>query len=195
MEYVYPVLIVILSVYVVYVFMIKGKKKPQQTDISYADQVELQKSLMLNENNTATLPKLDPGDYGYRAVGKEVLIAVQENAKKLEYKSTGQYKTRGASFSIPIVKGVRYRFGSGSIKTEKSLQVVAEGRLLLTDKAVIFESLEKNERITWAQISDIEVLLDGFRISKRSGPSRLYATDYPNPQFAAALDLLKYRAA
>ncbi len=196
MEYVYPVLIFILSVYIVYEIFFKGKKKPLQSNvISYADQVEIQKSVMLRDDNTASLPVLDANDYGYRAVGKEVLIAVQENVTKVEYKSTGRYKTSGTSFSIPIVKGVRYRFGSGSIKTEKSLQTVAEGRLLLTDKAVVFESPQKNERITWTQIADAEILQDGFKISKRSGPPRLFATDYPDPQFAAALDLFKYRAA
>lgn len=194
MEYVYPILIFILSVYVINVFY-RGRQPTGENQDRYLDQVNYEISNMTGEDNTVSFPVLDPSEYGYRSVGNESLIAIQQNVQKIEHKSTGRYKTSGASFSIPIVKGVRYRIGSGSIQAQKSWQVVAEGRLILTDKAVVFESPQKNERITWTQIADVELLQDGYKISKRNGPPRVFTTDLPNPQFAAALGLLRHRAA
>lgn len=87
---------------------------------------------------------------------------MHDNLKRVELKSTGRYLTEGASISIPIVKGIRYRIGSGSIIPEKSFQVTAAGRLLLTDKALIFESAQKNERIAWGQIANVTRAMDGL---------------------------------
>jgi hypothetical protein len=99
----------------------------------------------------------------------------------------------GTSISIPIVKGVRYRVGSGSIRTEKKWQATARGRLLVTDKALVFEGGDKNERITWTQVANIESFLDGFIIAKRSGPPRTYVATSPDPKFAAVIELMLAR--
>jgi hypothetical protein len=111
----------------------------------------------------------------------------------MEMKSSGRYRTGGASVSIPIMKGVRYRVGSGSIRTEKTLQATDHGRLLVTDKAIVFEGGGRNERITWVQVADVELMLDGFRIAKRSGPPRLYRVGAPDPKFAAVVEVMLAR--
>ena len=80
------------------------------------------------------------------------------------------------------------------MRSEKSWQITAKGRLLATDKAIDFESSEKNERITWPQVYDIALMVDGFKIAKRSGPPRMYAVDDPDPRFGAIVELLLQRS-
>lgn len=171
----------------------KKKKKFDEDAKNYSDSIEASKKELLTGSNSASLPVLDASAHSYRTVGKENLLAIQNGTTRMEMKSTGRYRTGGASVSIPIVKGVRYRVGSGSIKTEKEWQATATGRLIVTDKAISFESSQKNERITWTQVADIELMLDGFQIAKRSGPPRTYLVDNPDPQFAAIVELMLSR--
>ncbi|WP_109312472.1 hypothetical protein [Ruegeria sp. AU67] len=138
----------------------------------------------------ASMPVLDPTHYGYRPVAKESLVAVQDDVTKMEFKSTGNFGAVGGSVSIPIAKGVRFRVGGGNVKRHKEWQGTSHGRLLLTDKAFVFEGDQKNERITWGQVADIEFLTDGFQVAKRTGPPRTFAVSNPDPKFAAVLDLM-----
>lgn len=175
---------------------IAGARKTKAEDkqaAEYSDAIETERQKMIAGEGQASLPVLDPASEGYRPVGKENLLAVQEDATRMEMKSTGRYRTGGASVSIPIVKGVRYRVGSGTIRGEKTWQATDNGRLLVTDKAVVFEGGAKNERITWTQVANIELLRDGFSIFKRSGPPRTYAVASPNPKFAAVIELMLSR--
>lgn len=171
------------------------KKIKEEQGKAYSAEIEAAKQSLLRISEAASIPVLKAADYGYRPVAKENLLAVQDGATRMEMKSTGRYKTGGTSVSIPIVEGVRYRVSSGTIRTEKSWQATARGRLLVTDKAVVFEGGEKNERITWTQVADIELLIDGFTISKRSGPPRIYQVDSPDPKFAAVVELMLSRTA
>ncbi len=137
----------------------------------------------------ASISTLDAAEHEYRLVGDEKLMAIQNNATRREMKSTGQYSTSGSSFSIPIVKGIRYRFGMGNITRKQEFMATAKGRLLITDKAVVFESEEKNERYTWGQISDMGFASNGFVIQKRKGASHTYLVESFNYEFAAIADV------
>ena len=174
------------------VFAVKAENKKNAVKLSqtnaYSNEVQSAKRTLLTSSSSVSLPVLKASEFGYRPVAKENLLAVQDGATRMEMKSTGRYKTGGASVSIPIMKGVRYRVGSGSIRTEKSWQATARGRLLVTDKAVVFEGGDRNERITWTQIANVELLIDGFTIAKRSGPARTYQVNNPDPKFAAVLE-------
>ena len=190
------IVIGILLIGLVLVLVKAGNRRSSlkaEQSAAYTAQIETAKRSLLTGSETASLPVLKVSDVGYRPVAKENLLAVQDGATRMELKSTGRYKTGGTSISIPIMKGIRYRVGSGSIRTEKSWQATANGRLLVTDKAVVFEGGDRNERITWTQIADVELLIDGFTIAKRSGPPRTYQVDSPDPKFAAVLELMLSR--
>ena len=177
------------------VLVILSARAEEKKKSTYLADIESAKQSLMTSSETASMPVLSAAEYRYRPVAKESLLAVQDGATRMEMKSTGRYKTGGTSVSIPIVKGVRYRVGSGSIRTEKSWQATASGRLIVTDRAVVFEGGEKNERITWTQVADAELLVDGFRISKRSGPPRTYRVASPDPKFAAVVELMLSRTA
>lgn len=183
---------VIFAVFII--SAVKTKLKDKQI-AAYSAQIDSIKQSFLASSNTASMPVLSAADFGYRPVAKENLLAVQDGATRMEMKSTGRYRTGCASISIPIVKGVRYRVGSGRIRTEKSWQATARGRLLVTDKAIVFEGGKKNERITWAQVANVELLLDGFTIAKRSGPPRTYQVGTPDAKFAAVVEIMLARTA
>lgn len=172
---------------------VQQSKKAEERRSEYSAALRNARSLLLSDENSASLPVLSAASIGYRAVGRENLIAVHDGISRLEYKSTGRYRTHGASFSVPIMKGVRYRVGSTSVRTQKEWQVIASGRLIVTDKAVAFESPERNERITWTQIAGVELHIDGFTIAKRSGPPRRFIAANPDPHFAVVLELLAAR--
>lgn len=173
-----------------------NKKKQQELlerTERYNSLINSERQALLSAPDRMSLQPLDPADYDYRPVARESLIAVQENASFMELKSSGYYRTSGTSLSIPIMKGVRYRIGAGRIASEKSWQVTATGRLLVTDKAIAFESPQKNERITWGQIADVELLLDGYRIAKRTGSPKTFVVESPDPRFAAIVELMLMR--
>lgn len=191
---------IIGAIFVVFIiFAVKAENKKtklkEEQSAAYSAQIASVKQSFLTSSETASMPVLSAADFGYRPVAKENLLAVQDGVTRMEMKSTGRYRTGGTSVSIPIVKGVRYRVGSGSIRTEKSWQVTARGRLLVTDKAIVFEGGEKNERITWTQVANVELLLDGFTIAKRSGPPRTYQVGTPDAKFAAVVELMLARTA
>lgn len=176
---------------------VSANKKKQQALLEkterYNSEINAERQALLSAPDRMSLQPLDAAEYDYRPVARESLIAVQENASFMELKSSGYYRSSGASLSIPIMRGVRYRVGAGRIASEKSWQVTATGRLLVTDKAIAFESPQKNERITWGQIADVEVLLDGYRIAKRTGSPKSFVVESPDPRFAAIVELMLMR--
>ncbi len=50
------------------------------------------------------------------------------------------------------------------------------GRLLITNKAIIFEGLQRNERIARTSISSVELRRDGLLIKRRTGKHIAYLT-------------------
>jgi len=60
---------------------------------------------------------------------------------------------------------------------------------------IVFEGVEKNERITWTQVANVELLLDGFTISKRSCWPCSYQVGAPDATFGAVVDLMLARTA
>ncbi len=187
--------IVLVIVFIAGIQSEKVKKQQKNTERTerYNALINFERKALLAEPDRMNLKPLSAFDYGYRPVAKESLIAVQDNASRLELKSSGTYRASSASVSMPIVKGVRYRVGSSRIIAEKSLQVTASGRLLITDKAVVFESPQSNERITWGQIASVELMIDGYKIAKRTGPPRTFVVNSPDPKFAAVLELMLMR--
>lgn len=173
----------------------KAAKQERDAKVdAFVAEITAERDKLMTGASGASLPVLDAADYGYRPVAKETLLGVQEGAERREYKSTGKYSTRGTSVSIPIVKGVRYRVGGGSVQTLKEWQTVGVGRLLVTDKAIAFESDTGNVRVTWTQVADIDVMWDGFQIHKRTGKPLLFRISGHDPKFAAVVLLLFSRA-
>ena len=172
-----------------------GAGKQEERRKEYDAAIAQERSALLTGPSSASLPVIEPSAVGYRPVGGEKLIAIHDGISRMEFKSTGRYRSHGSSVSIPIVKGVRYRVGNTSVRAVKEWQATAIGRLLITDKAVAFESPERNDRMNWSQIASVELHVDGFTIAKRSGPPRRFVARNPDPQFAAILDIVASRIA
>lgn len=153
----------------------------------YAAQVKDAGSQLFSDTKGLTVPIIDPVAAGYRPLRGERLVAVQEGVARVELRRTGGVSSRGTSVSIPIVKGLRYRLYTGNTHRPKTWQPVAQGRLLITDKALVFEGSEKGERLAWEQVAKVELRSDGFIVARRSGPARNYTAAAPDPHFAAIL--------
>jgi hypothetical protein len=185
-------IVILLVVGVVVLLNVRAERKKSRVQAErarlYNDSINHHRQALVALPSSHSMPPLNPVLHGYRPVAKENLIAVQDGASRYELKNSGRYRTAYSSISIPIVKGIRYRVGSGRVSVEKAWQETARGRLLVTDKAIVFESPQKNERMTWGQIASIELMLDGYRIAKRSGAPRSFVVDVPDPKFAALLE-------
>ncbi len=68
----------------------------------------------------------------------------------------------------------------------------AEGRLLVTNKAIVFETPSRTDRFPLPSNTDIQIALDGFSIRKRTGPVRPFLTG-TNPEFLAAVNVISWR--
>ncbi len=160
---------------------------------SLKERIGSSREALLSGSNTASLPLLDASDFGYRPVFQEKLIAVQDDVTQMEFRGTGHQRTGGASVSIPMGKEVLYTVSSGSIRSQKDWHPLASGRLLITDKAIVFEGDAGNERITWGKVAEIETRPDGYEVSTRGDPPRTYRVSRLDLKFAAILELILIR--
>ena len=160
---------------------------------SYASKILLEKNKMKRGVDKASLPVLSAEDFNYRPVGKEKLVAIHERV--LDFDRANKYRPSadGPFSSLLGALTRKHRVPISISKLPREFRERFLGRLLLTDKAVIFESLEHNERITINQIAGVRFHIDGFTISKRNGSPRIFQIASPDPKFAAVLDLLLSR--
>lgn len=67
-----------------------------------------------------------------------------------------------------------------------------DGRLLVTNQAIVFESFEKNERTIWTQIASVAIAYKRCQINRRIGvPWHYQFNSIPNPRFAAVIRTLR----
>ena len=170
---------------------------------SYLEQVKAEVQGFLDakdEHGKLSIPICDPTAFNYRPVGREKVVGCLDGAKRLEMRNTGRYY-RGGGFWDAFGRaflGRRYApilMGSPQRIAEREQCVTATGQLIVTDKAVSFEGDTTNERLSWAKIADVELLEDGVKITRRSGPPRIYAFTRFDPKFAAALFVMSKRQA
>ncbi len=150
-------------------------------------------TLLSDAANKATVPLLDAAEFGYQTTFQEKLLAVQEDVTQMEFTGSGLVRTGGVAVSMPVGVAGRYRVSSGSVRSRRAWQAVAKGRLLITDRAIIFDGDGLRERITWGKVSEIETRVDGYEVIKLGDPPRTYAVSRLDTNFAAILELMLVR--
>ncbi|WP_019222074.1 hypothetical protein [Bartonella senegalensis] len=66
-----------------------------------------------------------------------------------------------------------------------------DGRLLVTNQAIAFESSVKNERTTWTRIASVDITYEGCQISRRTGvPWNYQFSAFSSPRFTAVIRTL-----
>lgn len=135
------------------------------------------------------LPKLDAPFYLERA---EQCVFIQ-NSEAIEQRTrTSSYRYRGASFSVPIVKGLRFRVGQGRVhrETEEYRHSFGKGVFCATNKRLIFNGPNKNLTIKLRKIIDFDPYTDGVRIVKDTGKPLLIVFSEERRNFAPLLSRL-----
>lgn len=86
------------------------------------------------------------------------------NAKLMERKIIHKgYSQRSQGISIPIVKGVRYRVGSGrSVPIKEEITLKHPGSIYLTNLRIIFSSGSKSFEIPFSKLLTFNVYSDGI---------------------------------
>lgn len=80
---------------------------------------------------------------------------------------------QGISYSIPIMKGFRYRIGSVAPSPVRKdvLTQIDQGQLYITNKRLIFNGALGNKSIPFASILRIQAYSDGVMVEKATGKS------------------------
>jgi hypothetical protein len=91
-------------------------------------------------------------------------------------KVTTRLSYGGPTARVKIMKGVYYRVGSVSVRSESKdvLTKIDTGSLYITNKRVLFVGSKQNKPIKLSQIIDFEVYSDGIEIVKDSGKNLVF---------------------
>jgi hypothetical protein len=89
-------------------------------------------------------------------------------------------------FPSPSLRGVRVQAFRGRVHAPKSWTEEEQGRLYLTNRAVIFDGPTRNVRTTLGQIFKYDWSPNGITIEPQRGAIQRYEFEIP-PSFAAAL--------
>jgi hypothetical protein len=86
---------------------------------------------------------------------------------------TKRVNYRGATLSIPIVKGIRYRVGSLEPSYERTteMQEIDRGVVYITNKRIFFDGQLKNTTVTYKVMTSVILLDGGFQVEKQTGKS------------------------
>lgn len=104
--------------------------------------------------------------------------------------ATSRVDYKGASVSIPVGAGVRFRVGSISPQrvTTRELQLVDRGRLVITNKRLFFDGQAKNTTIEIRHLVGIGIDRESLLLDKTSGRDpRLRVVDGDSPRRAAVI--------
>jgi hypothetical protein len=129
---------------------------------------------LIGAQGRATLKVLNPVPHNYRLTAGESLLAAME-VSLIETVATG----RNESF--------RSYDNTGYYSAEKADQVTAVGKLLITTRALVFQSGTCNHRWQWSKISNVEILPYAFKVHMRSGSPKLFGFTEHDLEFAKVM--------
>ena len=121
------------------------KEIAEEIKVSNLEPIELQSNLIIKSEE---MPLLEYD--AIRVISKEKVV---------------RYSNSSASTSIRITKGVSYRVGGGkSVPIREKVDEKYLGKLILTNKRIIFSSREKGFEIPLSKVTTIDKYSDGFYI-------------------------------
>jgi hypothetical protein len=85
---------------------------------------------------------------------------------------------RGPRFRVPIVRGFTYSFGSSRVtrKVENYQHLIGEGRVIVTNKRLVFSHSGGALSVPFTKITDITPYIDGARIIRIGKPLEVQLT-------------------
>lgn len=135
------------------------------------------------------LPQVEPPFYLQKNERCAFAVEAEVFEQRLRTKSVGY---RGASVSIPIVKGFRIRVGQGRVhrETEQYQHSFGKGTFCATNKRLIWNGPNKNIAINLTKIIDFEPFTDGVRVEKDTGKPLLIVFSSEEKSFGPLLSRL-----
>lgn len=124
---------------------------------------------------------LNPVKYGYLPISREQLLAAMP-VSLIEVVATGANRA------------FRSYDNTGYYRREVEERATAEGMLLLTTQALVFQSDKRSDRLLWSKISRIDTWAWTFKVHRRSGKPMTFGFYQPNLEFAKALVVLANKA-
>lgn len=142
-------------------------------------------------SETGKLPPIDAAAHGFKQVRGENLLAVHNWVTRHDFKSFGRYSTEGSAGKKD--RAARVRFAPGKIAGRSELQPAGQGRLWVTDRAVVFQTSSKTRRWNWGEIRDVEVVEDGYVFHFRQAAPVLLTWHEPEIYACAIMQVLLAR--
>ena len=122
------------------------------------------------------------GAWGYKTQQKE-----DEAFARAFEKAVLEYSSRIAQHDIVVIapeaegyRPVRGEIVFAIIPNVKNHDTQADGKLIITSKAIVFETPSRSERLTYTSLSNVEAKRDGIELRKRKGPRRAFRLSNPN---------------
>jgi hypothetical protein len=154
---------------------------------TYADQVD-----QILQSGQLTIETID--NPGFKLKRGEVCLFDQDTSLYL-HKRTGTIGGHGISGRIKLAKGIYYRVGVGKIGAPKDWRIEDNGRLVITNKRMLFIGDLKTLSATHTQILDTQISNDGSEmlIKRDKGPDWRFAFGQVAPveRMAGAISYLK----
>lgn len=104
-----------------------------------------------------------------------------------------RYEGGSQGFSFKIAKGLTYRVGQsrGRLVTDKEVQAVSRGEIVVTDRRVIFRGDAKSFEIRLEKLLEVEMFSDGVRLTGSTGKPRIvkFLSDSNADIFGSVLSL------
>jgi hypothetical protein len=151
------------------------------------DQESFNKFSMLALIDKGMLPEIPPDQHDLKVIFKKgEVLHFGAGAQLRKYKmERSSYGYSGSTVSIPIVKGVRYRIGSGRV-TSNSKEVLAVddvGAFWISNQRLGFLGQRKNFAFPHAKIANLALRQEGLFIFKegKEKPFILALKDYEVP--------------
>jgi hypothetical protein len=92
----------------------------------------------------------------------------------------------GAGFSIPIIRGISYRFGNYDVNRESENQMtkIDDGTVYITSKRIVFDGQLKNLTIPFTKVISVSCFKNAFGLDlASSGDPCFTMTDDPRPAY------------
>jgi len=125
----------------------------------------------------------------------EVISFVNEAVWQQVKKKKNYVGYAGLSYKFKIADGLHFRIGNVGPKFTESegLEVQGHGKLIISNKKILFDGEHKSHSITLGRVIDIEPYSDGIRVAKNTGPDDFFMMDAISSEFAVAclMELLK----
>ena len=146
-----------------------------------------QREILYNALKSGNIPHIDP-PFGILLKKGEFAVMCDDTARYCKEKTKTEYY--GGGGSVRISKNITLRGGKGVPVTREYIATLDMGRLVLTNKKIIFTGQSKSTTIPLSKIADITPYKDAISLVKEGVQTRPIFADIDGIAWTLAIQML-----